>query len=174
MKLYEVAVAAPLAGTLTYGQPTTGAEAPIGIRVLVPLGRRLVTGYVLAVIDKDPDDFPYKIKSIVDLLDPDPLFPEQLIPFFRWIADYYHHPLGEVITTALPAGLIVRSGREIFLTDAGREHLPVAIEKVKKQAAWMHKLIDKGKLTPGTVNRVWRKVSMQRLLKNGRIAVGLR
>jgi len=47
----EVAVAAPLFSTLTY-LPPEGRENPIrtGQRLLVPLGRRTVTGYVL-----DPD-----------------------------------------------------------------------------------------------------------------------
>jgi primosomal protein N' len=39
MKLYEVAVAAPLADSLTYSQPAGSVdELPVGIRVLVPLG----------------------------------------------------------------------------------------------------------------------------------------
>ncbi|MCG2822169.1 MAG: hypothetical protein L6364_00600, partial [Desulfobulbaceae bacterium] len=44
----EVAVAAPLPQTLTYALPA-GGEIPVpGQRVLVPLGGRLLTGYVLA------------------------------------------------------------------------------------------------------------------------------
>ena len=43
--LYEIAVDAPLPGTLTYGQPKDRDDplAP-GTVVLVPLGRRKVTG----------------------------------------------------------------------------------------------------------------------------------
>ncbi|MBW2328758.1 MAG: primosomal protein N' [Deltaproteobacteria bacterium] len=166
MKLYEVAVAAPLFDSLTYSQPVGVTDSlPIGIRVLVPLGNRLVTGYLLGPAAGDADNSTFQVKAIVDLLDPDPLFPEELIPFFRWIADYYHHPLGEVIRTGLPGGLIVRSGREVVLTDSGRQQLPDALSAVKKQAAWMQRLLDKGRLLPGTVNTIWRKPAMQRLLK---------
>ena len=166
MNLYEVAVAAPLQDTLTYGQPT-GEEGvlPAGIRVLVPLGRQRVTGYLLGLVAVDPATLPYAIKPIVDRLDPDPLFPEQLIPFFRWIADYYHHPLGEVIRTALPGGLIVRSGHEIILTDSGKTELAPVIGKRKQQPAWMGRLLAREKLAAGTVNSIWRKAPMQRLLK---------
>ena len=166
MKQYEVAVAAPLFDTLTYSQPVGVTDSlPVGIRVLVPLGNRLVTGYLLGPAATDNENPTFKVKAIVDLLDPDPLFPEELVPFFRWIADYYHYPLGEVIRTGLPGGLIVRSGREIILTESGRQHLPDVLLTVKKQAAWMQRLLDKGRLLPGTVNSIWRKVAMQRLLR---------
>ncbi|MCI5221235.1 MAG: primosomal protein N' [Candidatus Electrothrix sp. AR4] len=166
MKLYEVAVAAPIFGTLTYSQPTESIDPlPSGIRVLVPLGGRLITGYLLAPSDIDTTNLSYKIKAIVDRLDPDPLFPEQLIPFFRWIAQYYHYPVGEVIRTALPSGLHVRSGREVVLTDSGKLYLPDVLVTMKEQVAWGERLLAKGKLAPGTVKTIWRKAAMQRLLK---------
>ena len=165
MSWYEVAVAAPITGSLTYSRPEgVSGSLPIGIRVLVPLGNRLVTGYLLGPAAVDHERSTFKVKAIVDLLDPDPLFPEELVPFFRWLAGYYHYPLGEVIRTALPGGLIVRSGREIVLTEAGRLHLPKALLSVKKQAAWMRTLLDKGRLLPGTVSIIRRKAAMRRLL----------
>ncbi len=165
MKQYEVAVAVPLYDTLTYSCPEGVVDSlQTGIRVLVPLGNRLVTGYLLGpAADKDNPSF--KVKAIVDLLDPDPVFPKELIPFFRWIADYYHYPLGEVIRTALPGGLTVRSGREIVVTSSGLQQLQQALLKVKKQAAWMQRLLDRGRLQPGTVSTIWRKAAMRRLLQ---------
>ncbi|MBE0598340.1 MAG: primosomal protein N', partial [Desulfuromonadales bacterium] len=44
-------------------------------------------------------------------------FPPAMIPFFRWAADYYRHPLGEVIRTALPAGLCGDQERVGILTE---------------------------------------------------------
>ncbi|MCI5178369.1 MAG: primosomal protein N', partial [Candidatus Electrothrix sp. AW3_4] len=155
--LYEVAVAAPFFGTLTYEQPVTcTSPLPIGIRVLVPLRNRYVTGYILALSALSSDsasDLPYAIKPIFEQLDPSPLFPEQLIPVFRWIADYYHYPLGEVIKTALPTGLQVYSGHEIKLTESGRQHLPAVLANLpqQKRTAWMDRLLSKGELLPGTV-----------------------
>ncbi|HHL34824.1 MAG TPA: primosomal protein N', partial [Desulfobulbaceae bacterium] len=97
MHCYEVAVVAPLATPLTYGQPVDHEHAlEIGLRVLVPLGGRLVTGYVLNIVDP-PDKKSGKdsitIKPIVDCLDREPLFPPGLVPLYRWIADYYHYPI---------------------------------------------------------------------------------
>ncbi len=108
MKLYEVAVAAPLPGPLTYSHVES---LPIGIRVLVPLGNRLLVGTVLAELSTETcASFSGEIKPIAECLDQEPLFPPALIPFFRWMADYYHHPLGETIRTALPSGLFSVQG----------------------------------------------------------------
>lgn len=167
MKLYEVAVAAPLHGTLTYSYHSGLSVEPVpGIRVLVPLGNRLVTGYVLGnALTQEIGETTYTIKSIADLLDPAPLFPPELIPFFRWIAEYYHFPLGNVIKTALPGGLVACSGREVILTEAGRQELPQAILLLKQRKAWMDRLLEKEKLLPGTVLTIRRKPAMYRLLE---------
>jgi primosomal protein N' (replication factor Y) len=44
----EVAVALPVYGSYTYRMPESGARpAAVGSRVVVPFGRRKVTGYLL-------------------------------------------------------------------------------------------------------------------------------
>ncbi|XCN71456.1 MAG: primosomal protein N' [Candidatus Electrothrix aestuarii] len=165
MTYYEVAVAAPLFDTLTYTQPPEEREVvPLGIRVLVPLRNRLVTGYIISS-SNTPPELSYPIKALAERLDTAPLFPEQLIPFFRWLAAYYHYPLGEVIQTALPSGLRAGSGYEIILTETGRQQLPVALTTVKKRAAWMDRLLAKGAIQPGTTKAIRTKPAMQRLLR---------
>lgn len=170
MPLYEVAVAAPLAVTLTYDQPVEfKGELEPGLRVLVPLGNRLVTGYVLGPAAA-PGEIPGKknvvVKPIVDLLDPRPLFPAAMIPLFRWIADYYHFPIGEVIRTALPGGTTAASGRVIRLTGKGRAHVDEFRADSKYGALpWMEKLLGDGELPPGTVARMWKKIPVQRRLR---------
>jgi primosomal protein N' (replication factor Y) len=78
------------------------AQATVGMRVLVPFGRRRVTGYVIAP-GQGPVEF--EAKPIHEVLDMEPLFPPSMIKLFQWVSDYYIHPLGEVIKTALPKGL---------------------------------------------------------------------
>jgi primosomal protein N' (replication factor Y) len=99
----EVAVALPVAGTFTYSVPDGfhGTVEP-GMRVLVPFGRRRVTGYVLGP-GRQVDEL--KIKPILSVLDEAAIYPASMLPLFRWLSDYYKHPLGEVIRQALPAGL---------------------------------------------------------------------
>ena len=97
-----VAVAAPLDKTLSYlAPPSLAGEVPVGARVRVPLGRRTAIGYVLEVSPGES----VGLKSIVEILGEEPLFPPAMVEFFRRAADYYQFPIGEVIRTALPAGL---------------------------------------------------------------------
>ncbi|HHO47166.1 MAG TPA: primosomal protein N' [Desulfobacteraceae bacterium] len=167
--MYEVAVVAPIRKTLTYAQPD-GREGEPGIlpgqRVLVPLGRRLVTGYVLAAVDAtEAGAAGHKIKPIAELLDPAPLYPPGLIPFFRWIADYYHHPLGEVIRTALPGGLNAGSGRTIFLTEQGGKELRGGAGALSGgDGQWLERLLTAGELAPGAVARLWRETALRNTL----------
>lgn len=98
----EVAVAAPLDRTLSYLVPEALVpNARCGMRVRVPLGRRTATGYVLDVQTGAVDG----LKPVIELLGSEPAFPPAMVDFFRRAAAYYQYPLGEVIRTALPAGL---------------------------------------------------------------------
>lgn len=114
----EAAVALPVHGTFTYrmGRDMFSAGDAVGKRVLVPFGRRRVTGYILGAGDAGDR---YQTKRIIDILDDSPLFPAAMIPFFRWAADYYVYPLGEVIKCALPAGLTLCETVEFAVTEMG-------------------------------------------------------
>ncbi len=152
MTCYEVAVAAPLFQTLTYAAPEDGGVSPIipGVRVLVPLGGRTVTGYLLGAAGDLPDD-PSVLKPILEVVDETPLFPETLIPFYRWIASYYQYPIGEVIKTALPGGLTAASRRRILLTARGKDFFGGI-----PPYPWAENLIVKGELTAAATRKLWR------------------
>ncbi len=171
MYLYEVAVVAPLATSLTYGQPVEYTKKlKSGLRVLVPLGNRLVTGYILGTTtlpDAGSGKKKVTVKPIVDLLDTEPFFPAAMIPLFRWIAEYYHHPLGEVLRTALPSGVTTGSSRVVRLTKKGRTHTErLATDKTYGDAPWMRQLLTSGELPARVVTGIWRKTTLQRRLKN--------
>ncbi|MCG8531389.1 MAG: hypothetical protein MI749_12075, partial [Desulfovibrionales bacterium] len=115
----EVAVTLPVSSTFTYAVPSHLSDAcQPGMRVLVPFGRRRITGYILGPIVFDGG---YKVKNIIEVLDDDPLFPASAKTLFKWTADYYLHPLGEVIKTALPSGLERRDVCQVSLTPAGEQ-----------------------------------------------------
>ncbi len=165
---YEVAVDAPLATTLTYQQPTGRASAiPAGCCVLVPLGNRQVTGYVLGTASAPEAGQPaFALKPIAAVLTATPVFPAALIPFFQWIARYYHYPIGEVIRTALPLAPGSRSGRLVVLTEAGKNTLTpefIAGEGLRF-ANWLESLLKNGRLEPGTVRRLWRETADRNFL----------
>ena len=117
----EVAVALPVYQTYTYGVPEELIDqAAPGRRVLIPFGKRQVTGYVLGSEETLPDR---ALKPILDFPDEAPLFPSAMISFFRWIADYYIHPIGEVIKCALPGGLNIQDVATVEITASGGEIL---------------------------------------------------
>ncbi|MBF0389501.1 MAG: primosomal protein N' [Desulfamplus sp.] len=128
----EVAVALPLNQTFTYKVPPHLANsAKIGMRVLVPFARRRITGYILSKkIDSNSDttsNCSYQPKLILDLLDDIALFPPSMVQFFRWIASYYIHPIGEVIKSALPSGL---ESYDVSLVSAAKKGLEKLEQKL--------------------------------------------
>lgn len=106
-----VAIAAPIDKPLSYLVPESLRDAArVGVRLRVPLGRRQAVGYLLALAEGEADG----LKPVAEVLDAAPLFASELVPLFTRAAEYYGHPLGEVIRTALPAGLSGR-GAEIAI-----------------------------------------------------------
>ncbi|MDL2269498.1 primosomal protein N' [Desulfosarcina sp. OttesenSCG-928-G17] len=129
MPVISVAVPLPVKGCFDYTVPTSLAALLCpGKRVKVPFGNRIVTGYVMG---PGTETDPARLKQILDILDTEPLFPETAIPFFRWTSDYYLHPIGQVISTALPAGLNFSETVVFVLADAGKHAADAATDAEK-------------------------------------------
>ena len=91
--------------------PVVGADAPVaGTRIRVPFGRRQVIGILLEIADSS--SWPEKqLKTALEYLDSEPLFSAELFKTLLWASDYYQHPVGETLATALPK--LIRSGSPI-------------------------------------------------------------
>ncbi|PCI70302.1 MAG: primosomal protein N' [Piscirickettsiaceae bacterium] len=99
----NIAVDAPLYGLFDY-LPTassTRSEYAIGQRVTVPFGRMEKTG-VITSISSETQLKDKQLKPILQQLDKTPLLSSHDISLYKWVADYYHHPIGEVVAQALP------------------------------------------------------------------------
>lgn len=106
----EVAVPLPLDTTYYYQVPERLAEqVRPGVRVFVPFGKRKLSAYVLGFVQPGNQQ---QLKDVIEILDDEPLWNQQELTFFRWIADYYLHPLGEVLKTALPSGINLQSRKQ--------------------------------------------------------------
>lgn len=112
----EVAVPVGFHGTLTYRIPDElRDEVRLGMRVEVPLGPKLTTGFVVGLLDAAPVDAA-KIKPIRSVLDDDePALIPEIIDLCRWASEYYLAPLGEMLKVALPANMAARGKREAVL-----------------------------------------------------------
>ncbi|MDO4715128.1 MAG: primosomal protein N' [Bacteroidales bacterium] len=96
-----------------------------GMRVIVQVGvRKYYTGIVLRLHADTPEEV-LRLKPIDEVLDEVPIvLPEQL-KLWQWVAQYYMCTTGEVMKTALPAGLKVE--RETSICRAsGADELQVA------------------------------------------------
>lgn len=115
----EVAIPVPLRRLFTYRIPDTLLErVQPGSRVAVAFQRRKVAGIVVRLRESPPEGVT-RIVSIAGLLEPEPIFPSELLQFLDEAARYYFHPLGEVLRAAAPAvptGALRRLKKGGFLT----------------------------------------------------------
>ena len=101
MRLVRVAVPVPALDSLTYSLPDSLENPVVGARVLVPLGKRVLTGCVVggaAAADKPAST----IKPIIEVLDVEPFLPADVVRLATWVADYYACGIGSALAAAMP------------------------------------------------------------------------
>jgi primosomal protein N' (replication factor Y) len=145
----KVAVPSPLYRDFDYLPPpdTDSASLQPGVRLRLPFGRREVVGVLLGTSDRS--DVPAaKLKAARSVLDDRPAIPPDMLALARWAADYYRHPIGEVVQTLLP--VLLRQGKPAELTvtprwrlaQAGREAAVAELKRAPKQRA-LHALLSR-------------------------------
>jgi len=97
----SVAVPVPFLDLLTYNVPDGIALPPVGGRVRVPVGTRVLTGCVIEYPDGTSAG---EFKDVIEALDHDPLLPPDIVALCRWVADYYLAGVGDAIAAAMPPG----------------------------------------------------------------------
>ncbi|HTM25374.1 MAG TPA: primosomal protein N' [Vicinamibacterales bacterium] len=130
MRTIAVAVPVPGLGPLTYSVPDGIPDPAAGARVLVPLGKRTMTGIVVQLPTPNsqlptPNSQPptSDVKPVVDVLDAEPFLPPDVVDLAAWVADYYACGIGEAIATAMPPRAWIESERRARITDAGEARL---------------------------------------------------
>jgi primosomal protein N' (replication factor Y) len=113
--LLAIAVDAPLRRLFDY-RPPPGCDPGsliAGTRLWVPFGRRRVVGVLVQTRDRS-DVSEARLKAALGVIDDEPVFDERLLELLKWSAEYYRHPVGEVVAAALPAPL--RAGASLLET----------------------------------------------------------
>ncbi|MEJ2089811.1 MAG: primosomal protein N', partial [Gammaproteobacteria bacterium] len=100
MRAVRVAVPVPLHRAFDYAVPDHLAMPVAGARVLVPFSGRRLVGVALQL---NPPDAHASPKPIAAVLDETSVLGDELFELARWMAAYYLHPIGEVLSTLLPA-----------------------------------------------------------------------
>ena len=114
MQITEVAIPVPLHNTFDY---LCKDKVGIGSRVKVPFGNKKVTGIVLS--HKDKSSFT-KLREVEEVIDHEVLLSKEILTFLSWSANYYHHPIGEVLSNAIPKNL--RNGKPAVIKKPGEVH----------------------------------------------------
>lgn len=102
--IIRVAVPSPLRRLFDYLPPKSAGDVQPGMRVKIPFGRRDIVGVVMELAEGSELERA-RLKPVKAVLDADSLFSKGLLNVLRWAIRYYHHPAGEVLSTALPIRL---------------------------------------------------------------------
>ncbi len=121
------------------------AEVQPGCRVLVPFGKRELIGIVWQLNPTDSYDST-QLKAVTEVLDQTPVLAVPIRQLLSFAADYYHHPLGDVLTSALPA--LLRDGKNADpvkgcsyqLTEVGQHLTAEQFKAAKKRLALWQQL----------------------------------
>ncbi|MCM0610946.1 primosomal protein N' [Marinobacter sediminum] len=112
-----------------------------GQRVRIPFGRQQATGLVVQTGVEPLRGI--SLKPVYAALENWPALPEETFRLLSWASDYYQHPLGECLFTALPPAL--RRGRvaeektqEWWLACNDGEALPANAHRQKALFAWLN------------------------------------
>ena len=145
--IFRVAVPLPVDKLFDYlarKTSVTGTISP-GARILVPFGKSRITAYLIDILEQSDRD-PQTLKNIVAILDSPSLLRADDLQLLHWASRYYHHPLGEVFSTAFPALLRKGKAAELkmektyVLTTRGRQLDLQLLAKAPRQSALLIQL----------------------------------
>lgn len=145
-RILHVAVPAPLNNGFDYlATPDTPQSLQPGCRLRVPFGRKDKIG-VLLEERQQSTVAPDKLKPIKAVIEKTPCLTAELMALGLWAGAYYHHPVGEVLNTMLPAllrrGAAATAGPVLVwrLSAAGIDTDPGALARAPRQQAILNLL----------------------------------
>jgi primosomal protein N' (replication factor Y) len=139
--------------TFTYRLPVSMQDAAQpGARILVPFGRKLMTGYIVSLKSKLKENSSLddsEIKEAEELVDAVPLIASDVLQIAQWVSDYYAAPLGEVLKAALPPGISESLEQFLSLTPNGKEEITRLIREgiATNKARLMSEIANTGEFT---------------------------
>jgi len=140
----QLAIPTPLRRPFDYltENASTSGLAP-GMRFRVPFGRTMQVGMLLGWHESTDAA---RLRVVGECLDSRPLLPLSSLALLQWASDYYAHPIGEVIFSALPTLLrqgepAERRGVEHWrLTRRGAMQEPGQLTRAPRQAVLLRLL----------------------------------
>ena len=145
--ILRVAVPAPLRALFDYLPPRGVVRRRLlpGVRLRVPFGRSERCG-VLIELAAESEIEGRRLKRVLAVIDQAPLLANADIDFLRWASRYYQHPIGEVVSNALPVRLrrgepalaLDRAGWRLTAAGAAQDYR--SLRRAPRQAALLRML----------------------------------
>lgn len=153
-RLISVAVPVPALDVLTYRVPDMYAVPSTGARVVVPLGRRTLTGVVLG--EAAPPDGAFELREVITVLDDTAFISPDVIQLTDWVSDYYLAGPGATLAAAMPPHALTsridafRTVRTIALTAEGHDmaEQPARLRGRQREAVLLLKGVPDGVPAP--------------------------
>ncbi len=144
--IFRVALPLPIFRLFDYLAPENIdiSQVKPGMRVEVPFGKHTKCGFLVECVQHS-DIKTDKLKVALRLLDDVPLLSGKDLKLLHWASQYYHHPLGEVISAAFPVSLRqgkvaqLRSEKAYKLTELGQAIDSEKFKRSPKQLSVLEK-----------------------------------
>lgn len=142
-RLVDIILPLAIADVYTYLIPEAMPYPQIGMRVLVPLGKKHIVGIVYRQHEGDmPQNI--RIREVLQVIDQQAIVTAEQLRLWEWLSQYYMCTLGEVLAAALPSEIIddnysaattqYISLSPAYLAKEAQEILLQSLQRAKKQA----------------------------------------
>ena len=144
--IFRVAIQVPVYRLFDYLAPIDIDLSTLvpGVRLEVPFGKGLKIAYLLEITQQSDIDIS-KLKPVIRILDHYSLLSAKDLRLLKWASEYYHHPIGDVVSTALPTALrqgkpaVLKEKQYFCLTELGRTADSTVLKRAPKQKSLLDK-----------------------------------
>jgi len=128
------------------------SELPkIGSRVIVPLGNRKETGFVISIKEKCELK---NVKAIIQIVDKEVILTNDLWDLAKWVSEYYFSDFGETLKAFFPKETKISHRKIISLkVDSLEKALSLIQVKTKGKLKVLQELFIKGKIELNTLKK---------------------
>lgn len=161
MNYIGVAIPGPFREPLAYSYDGDVSDL-LGKRILVSFRNKEVISVVVNTSIVPDQSFIKKVKPVIRVFEEEPLFSELDLKFLFWISKYYHEPIGNVISTALPKRIKAGESFDILgdpkwkISEVGLLALDSIPKRSKKLIEIMGFIKDKDFITPTIMNEAFK------------------
>ncbi len=144
--IFKVAIPVPVYRLFDYLAPDVIDLHNVkpGVRLEVPFGKGKKIAFLVEIVQHSELDVG-KLKQVIRILDHPSLLSAKDLWLMKWASHYYHHPLGEVMSTAFPAALrqgksvVVKTEKRYTLTELGKVTDSAGLQRSPKQKSMLEK-----------------------------------